>query len=180
MSTNKTDGLTIGQRIKLVDHPNNHKDLRASLEALAGIQTLVSTLTDPEFFDSERPSTEMVSSIGFALCEEVHEFCRELGWKPWKEQPEIDNYRIADEFADILAFLGIFIRFLTNMGISAEELAEAYIGKSLVNIDRFSGETEEEGYIDFTKHNEFGQVDGTVIPEDVRLGLEEEFLGEEK
>lgn len=87
--------------------------------------------------EGQAPSKDAVRSYMLALMIEVAEFTQELDWKPWKEKLLVDTERVADEFADILAFLGIIIVYLDRMGIPPGMLARAYNKKSKVNIDRF-------------------------------------------
>lgn len=89
---------------------------------------------------------ENVRTFGLALIQEINEFINELPrWKPWKREKEVDRERIADEFADILAFLGMFISWADQLGISTQDLAEAFIKKSRVNVQRLTGNVEGYG-----------------------------------
>ena len=94
---------------------------------------------DPECIppEGQAPSKDAVRSYALALMIEVAEFTQELDWKPWKTKQLVDQERVADEFADILAFLGIILIYLDRMGISPSVLARAYNHKSKINIDRF-------------------------------------------
>lgn len=87
--------------------------------------------------DGHLPSKGAVRSYALALMVETAEFIQELDWKPWKNGKKVDRNRVADEFADILAFLGILILYLDRMGIPPGMLANQYREKSKVNIDRF-------------------------------------------
>ncbi len=65
----------------------------------------------------------------------VHECCEldnELGWKPWKNGPDLDANRAArlDETADILHF---FVQLALDQGFSADELYDAYVRKNAEN-----------------------------------------------
>ena len=68
----------------------------------------------------------------------VHECCEldnELGWKPWKNGPNVDETREARllEMADILHFL---VQLALDQGFSAEDLYQAYVTKNLENHER--------------------------------------------
>jgi NTP pyrophosphatase (non-canonical NTP hydrolase) len=86
----------------------------------------------------------------FALQGEVFELAQELGWKDWKGNKEMTKEQtavIAEEFADILAFLGyLMILVETRTGLSVADISDAYMAKSKKNIDRFHGVSGEEGY----------------------------------
>jgi|SRR5579872_792747 len=65
----------------------------------------------------------------------VHECCEldnELGWKPWKNAPTLDETRAARlmEMADILHFM---VQLALDQGFSAEELYRAYVQKNAEN-----------------------------------------------
>ncbi len=65
----------------------------------------------------------------------VHECCEldnELGWKPWKNGPDLASNRDArlDETADILHF---FVQLALDQGFSADELYDAYVRKNAEN-----------------------------------------------
>lgn len=92
---------------------------------------------------------DLLAIYGNALMIEVAEFVNETPWKQWKlAEPtsltRVQKEVIAEEFADILAFLGTWIHLLNGMGIPPFALAEAYHTKTKVNHARFSG--EHEGY----------------------------------
>lgn len=65
----------------------------------------------------------------------VHECCEldnELGWKPWKNAPALDETREARlmEMADILHFM---VQLALDQGFSAEDLYRAYVQKNAEN-----------------------------------------------
>lgn len=65
----------------------------------------------------------------------IHECCElddELGWKPWKNAPDLEANREARlmETADILHFL---VELALGQGFSAEELYAAYVRKNAEN-----------------------------------------------
>lgn len=68
----------------------------------------------------------------------IHECCEldnELGWKPWKNAPDLDNNRTARlmEMADILHFV---VQLALDQGFSAQELYQAYLQKNTENRER--------------------------------------------
>lgn len=90
---------------------------------------------------------DMICRYGLALQIEVSEFLNELPWKSWKpKQPwdltAEDRHLIGHEFADILAFLGTWMAILNALGISVEDLTEAYTEKTAINHARFQGKVE--------------------------------------
>lgn len=83
-----------------------------------------------------------------ALFIEVGEFVNELAWKPWKPNKPVDLARVLDEFADILAFIGVIMVLLIRLypSISTQTIADAYITKTQANIARFVGNVD--GYVE--------------------------------
>jgi hypothetical protein len=99
--------------------------------------------------EGELPTKDSVRTHVLALFVELAEFLQTLDWKSWKKDPKkLDQERICDEFADILAFLGVILIHLTAMGITPGMLGEAYRRKSIINIDRFTGQLGEEYHQD--------------------------------
>jgi hypothetical protein len=114
--------------------------LAVGLTTLMQVQEVVSSAVDgciPDY--GHVASKDMWRTYVLAMTVELMEFLQTLNWKPWKDKKEIDIVRITDEFADILAFQGIIIKYLDSMGIGPVQLAEAYAKKTIVNIDRFLG-----------------------------------------
>jgi hypothetical protein len=65
----------------------------------------------------------------------IHECCEldnELGWKPWKNGPDLEANRTARlmETADILHFL---VQLALDQGFSADDLFAAYVQKNAEN-----------------------------------------------
>lgn len=121
--------------------------LAAGLRQLAAIQRVVSIMV-PGSLD---PTNESVTETCFALAGEVFEMAQAIGWKSWKSNPPMTEDQVqvvAEEFADILAFLGrLMILVRRRTGLEFEELAAAYMGKSRKNIARFMGVSKDEvGY----------------------------------
>jgi dimeric dUTPase (all-alpha-NTP-PPase superfamily) len=111
--------------------------IAAGLHELQRVQEEVSGLV-PGALDL---TSENLRTYGLALMVEIAEFIQELPWKPWRENRPTDTDRVTDEFADILAFIGLIINYLEQMGISHEELAAAYFRKTLVNVERLTPKT---------------------------------------
>lgn len=124
--------------------PNVKSQISVGLAALASVQSEVSAMVDDALpIDGGVPPINVLT-YGYALIKEITELADELGWKPWKPRRVIDQSRVADEFADVLAFLGLitlYVMRLANLGTS--DLAAAYLRKSDVNVARFSGKVED-------------------------------------
>lgn len=123
-------------------------NLVAGLRHLVEVQRQVSGMVPGTI--TEEVTNEQVTTSAFALNGEVFELAQKLGWKPWKANKASfaheEAYDIAEEYADILAFLGLFTNYvLQRTGLTIEELAEAYQQKTEKNIRRFEGK-EGEGY----------------------------------
>jgi hypothetical protein len=82
-----------------------------------------------------------------ALYVEIGEFLNATSWKPWKFEVEVDQMQIQDEYADILAFLGIGLILLNRLypNINPDTLAAAYIRKSRINVERAKGNIKGYG-----------------------------------
>jgi hypothetical protein len=66
-----------------------------------------------------------------AAVQEMAEVREEFSWKPWAtDAPFINRDRVRDEIIDVLHFLG---NMLTVIGVTDEELAEAYQKKQAIN-----------------------------------------------
>lgn len=75
---------------------------------------------------------------------ELAEFIQVLPWKPWRDSvKEIDSDKLLDEFADVLAFIGVLITILGELGYTPDDIARTYISKEFVNIDRFEDKYKE-------------------------------------
>lgn len=87
---------------------------------------------------------DTLARYGNALLIEVAEFVNETPWKKWKDKP-IDPERLKDEFADVLHFIGTWMFIMDLWGISATELAVAFVEKNDRNHRRLDGEEEYYG-----------------------------------
>lgn len=114
--------------------------LGRGLQSLLDTQWLVSGMVDDALpHDGNPPSRDQVRTYFLAMIVELTELMNELNWKPWKKsEKQVDVEKVADEFADILAFLGVILNYLKNSGVDVHTLAAQYGRKSKVNIDRFN------------------------------------------
>jgi len=79
----------------------------------------------------------------FALQVEIAELLQELQFKPWKNPRPLQADRIADEFADVLAFIGVLLYHIYHLtGLTPAILANQYVEKSNVNWERLNGRVE--------------------------------------
>lgn len=78
------------------------------------------------------PALERCSTWTRAIVHECCELDNELGWKPWKNAPDVAANRDARllETADILHFL---VQLAIDQGFSATELYDAYVRKNAEN-----------------------------------------------
>lgn len=111
------------------------RGLVIGLRVLLETQRDVTPKLDPQIF--ERPIGETTRTYILAAIHEMHELLDELDWKLWTPAKPLNKERIADEFADILAFLGIIEWVLFHrVGLTPEELAKAYKAKTKENAER--------------------------------------------
>lgn len=108
------------------------------MEALANTQLIVSGPVK----DGLSGSRTAIVDYSFALTEEVHEIARELSWRPWRTPKPPDVEKVTEEFADLLAFLGVMIvNAATACGMRpaefAEMIAKQYGTVSVRNFNRF-------------------------------------------
>ena len=125
-------------------------DLENGFRALQVIQRVVSgavpgAIPGPE----DRNTKDAVRTYTLAMMVEIAEWVQTVGWKPWKDNDSDSHLRehssvVAEEFADILAFLGILMIYMDNWNIDAIELADAYLAKSVVNMERITNNLREE------------------------------------
>jgi dimeric dUTPase (all-alpha-NTP-PPase superfamily) len=114
------------------------------LESMVHAQQIVSANV-PNAMDGSRQS---VVDYAYALCEEVHEAVREVGWKPWKEPKQIDTTRVVEEMADVVAFMGVLMINLAKAcgvppGRFAGMVGDQYSMTSHRNIQRFVNGREQ-------------------------------------
>lgn len=128
--------------VELLKTQGSEQSLFTGLEFLRSVQMRTSALVPGCIPDgNDLPTQTQLQTYSLAMMVELAEFVQELPWKPWKKNPKpLDPERVADEFADILAFMGILIEYLDRMGITPEDLARAYNKKTEVNVQRFLGD----------------------------------------
>lgn len=127
------------------------KIMEIGLHFLATLQSSISAMVPGAI--TVEVTNEQITNTCFALTCEVFELAQELGWKNWKANPEMTNEQkevIAEEFADILAFLGLLLFLIyKRTGLNSEQLVDAYFKKSQKNIERFLGTSGEANYLGF-------------------------------
>ena len=86
---------------------------------------------------------EYVRTTFLALMVETAELLQLFDWKQWKRPMDITGERrarVADEFADVLAFLGYVVLFCErHFGLSPQALADQYARKTRLNAERLAG-----------------------------------------
>ena len=83
---------------------------------------------------------EYVRTTFLALYSELGELLQKFPWRQWRTPGPVDREGMAEEFADVLAFLGYVVHFCQVYGqLTPYQLAEAYSKKTTVNKDRLSG-----------------------------------------
>lgn len=86
---------------------------------------------------------EWIQKEVLAMVSELGELLNEVNFKWWKNPKAIDRDAIKEELVDILHF---FISMCIKMGITAEELYQAYLVKNKENFDRQEGKSKKSGY----------------------------------
>lgn len=131
---------------ELAVHDIDEASLANGLFELLWAQKALSSLV----WDMSDPTNMQVAYATYAVIGELVELADKVGFKIWKDAPELTDASkadIADEFADVLAFLGQLMVILYNRtGLSPVDLAMAYHNKSHKNLKRFIGESGEAGY----------------------------------
>lgn len=121
------------------------QNIERALDALINNQSIVSWLVDGAVPQStDKPNKDATRTYFLALIVELTELLQELDWKAWKDKKDVDKTKIAQEFADVLAFLGVILLQIRALGVSTEDLATAYKVKSQINIERFLGKFGKE------------------------------------
>jgi len=76
---------------------------------------------------------EWVIAITIAMESEIDEIRREVNWKWWKQEKEIDLERLQEEVIDLWHFLLSLSRMV---GLTPETIFEKYMAKNAVNHQR--------------------------------------------
>lgn len=108
-----------------------HLSVWAGLEALGRLQR-----PSIEALGYLENTTEAMSRYGLALIIEVGEFLNETPWKSWKKNPP-DSQRMAEEFVDVLCFIGSWVELLRLIGIPPIHISNTYRRKLIENNLRF-------------------------------------------
>lgn len=119
------------------------RDIANGLDALVKMQRLVSAPVPGAIpVGTQHPSKDAVRTYTLALMVEVAEWVQTLDYKAWHPGSVAElresKERVTDEWADVLAFIGILLVQMEQLGIETEDLAEAYVRKSAVNIERIT------------------------------------------
>ena len=121
-------------------------DLAKGITRLVNIQKRTSPIAG---IDNE-PTIELITAHAMGLMGETFELIQKLGWKYWKTNPEMTEEAIedlAEEYADILAFLGLLtIHLCDKTGLTPAKLERAFLLKTQKNVKRFLGTSGEPGY----------------------------------
>ncbi|MBB6176400.1 dimeric dUTPase (all-alpha-NTP-PPase superfamily) [Anoxybacillus tengchongensis] len=86
----------------------------------------------------EKTLDEWVVAITIAMESEIDEIRREVNWKWWKQEKEIDLNRLQEEVIDLWHFLLSLSRMV---GLAPETIFEKYMDKNKINHQR-----QEQGY----------------------------------
>lgn len=78
-----------------------------------------------------------------AMISELGEILDEVNFKWWKDPKEIDKTALTEEIVDVLHF---FVSMCLKVGISPEQLFQAYCHKNHENFKRQQGLSEKSGY----------------------------------
>lgn len=122
----------------------NEAMLAQGLVVLAATQRGVGSAV-PGWVEGE---PEFVRTTFLALIVECTELLQLFNWKQWKFPDDYDSGRLgmmAEEFADILAFLGYLVIWLNDLGITPDILAKRYRDKTDLNIKRLGGGVDGYG-----------------------------------
>ena len=91
-----------------------------------------------EYLDEKRDinrvnDPEWVLNYVIAMNEELAEVQRNLPWKWWKNESEIDREETLEELVDLLHF---WVSAVQQLGYGADDVYNAYIDKNQENQDR--------------------------------------------
>lgn len=137
------------QLAKIIDDSVIPGNKTAIMLAIAGLYDIHNNTNELVMHNGEKLNTvllekDTIRTYALALIVEVGEFLQTLDWKPWKNGKQESDERVLDEFADILAFVGVLITQLKAMGYSCEAITNAYLRKEHENVRRFIRKIEED------------------------------------
>lgn len=104
-------------------------------------QALDQYLIEKRGIDFDTPT--WVQKEILAIIAELGELLNEVNFKWWKNPRELDPSAIKEEVVDILHF---FISLCLKLGITPQELFEAYLEKNEENLLRQQGLSRKNGY----------------------------------
>ena len=78
-----------------------------------------------------------------ALLCELTEVIEETNYKWWKNKKEIDKDKLKEELIDVLHF---YVCMCLDVGMTADEVYNIYMGKNKENFDRQDGISHKKGY----------------------------------
>ncbi|PEX05819.1 alpha/beta hydrolase [Bacillus cereus] len=105
---------------------------------------------------------EWVVGITLAMESEIDEIRREVNWKWWKNEKEIDKDALQGEVIDMWHFL---ISLSLKCGLSAEDVYRIYLEKNRENHARQDGTSTKEGYevgIDWANGKDWSGIPGQL------------------
>ncbi len=76
---------------------------------------------------------EWMEKMVLAMYEELAEIQREIPWKWWKNQTDIDREKILEEFIDFLHF---YVSSMLFLGFTADDVYKCYVKKNKINFER--------------------------------------------
>lgn len=129
--------------LKHADYDRLTQNIADAFEDIAVIQEHVSSLVPGAM--SPSLSKDMIRTYFLAMIVEMGELLQTLDWKPWKDK-KVNVAETKEEFADVIAFLGVILVYLSKMGVDPRDLAAAYIKKVKKNYARFTDGNGEAGY----------------------------------
>ncbi|MDR3228990.1 MAG: dUTPase, partial [Puniceicoccales bacterium] len=105
-------------------------------EMQAALNTRIGVRTDGE--RSEKEKTEWVLNYSRAMQQELAELVDSVPWKWWAKYQKFDEQNARVEVVDLFHFL---ISIAQTLGMSAEDVYQAYLKKNKVNHQR-----QDDGY----------------------------------
>ena len=118
--------------------PEIQKQLTLDLHSLLLVLQGLSDEADPTLRAfATGDDRDDIARYGLCLVLEAAELVNSLPWKRWARHPaDLDN--AAEEFADMLCFVGSIIGLFNRLGVSTSELTIAYAKKVEENRKRFA------------------------------------------
>lgn len=91
----------------------------------------------------EQTTEEQILQWTRCITHEAIELEDAFNWKHWKNRKDIDWLNVKEEAIDILHFL---LSIFTDLGMTSDDVYNAYMDKNKENINRQLGKSEREGY----------------------------------